>query len=147
VSISLPAAIRRTRQELVDSETRVAALRIRLAALEEAAREFVPDDSPRAIVPTGTERRTDAVLAVMRGDPTKAWGAAELAGPVAARRNSVERSKDIAAALSYLRDKGSVWSPHRGEWMLGGVRDPRDPEPDDTERQLDMRSNYDDVPF
>lgn len=154
MSISLPAAIRRTRQELAESQARVEALRVRLAALEDAARELLPDENPRVAVPEGTERRTDAILAVMRSNPAKPWGAAELAGPVAARRNSVEHSKDIAAALSYLRDKSSVWSPHRGEWMLAGMLDHRDVPPDD-EAQLDIDTNdvpppdinYDDVPF
>jgi hypothetical protein len=135
--LSIPAAIRRTRQELAESEARTEQLRVRLKALEEAASEFGGEER-RSPVPEGTEARTDAILGVMQTRPTSAWTAAELKGPVGSRRNSVEASKDLAAALSYLRDRKKVWSPRRGEWMLAGVPD---------EREVLIPDDPDDVPF
>lgn len=136
MSITLPAAIKRTRQELAESEARTDALRVRLKALEEASAELNGDE-PRRPREDGAEPRTDAILAVMRTQPTIAWTAATLKPEVGSRRGTVEESKDLAAALSYLRQQGKVHSPHRGEWMLSGF----DPEYET------LQVDPDDIPF
>lgn len=139
MSVSLPAAIKRTRQELAESEARTEALRIRLKALEEAADEFATaGEDQQSQAGAGAMPRTDAILAVMRTQPTVSWGAAELKAPVGSMRGTIEDSKDLAAALSYLRSIQKVWSPRRGEWMLAGMSD---------EFSTLPREDPDDIPF
>lgn len=145
MAISLPAAVRRTRQELADLEARVESLRVRLKALEEAEAAFRGDEAQRPHSAEDVEPRTDAILAVMGTRPKTSWSASELVELVGSRRGTVETSKDVSAGLSYLRSLGKVWSPRRGEWMLGGEPDERDPTPADDESTLAF--NPDDVPF
>jgi hypothetical protein len=147
VSVSLPTAIKRTRQELAESEARTEALRIRLKALEEAANEFATEDGDQPPGNPGALPRTDAILAVMRTQPTTTWGAAELRTPVGAMRGTIEESKDLAAALSYLRSVQKIWSPRRGEWMLAGMPDPMAGAPNDPNEVPVGDVDPDDIPF
>jgi hypothetical protein len=147
MAVSLPTAIKRTRQELAESEARTQALRARLKALEEAADEFATAGEDRTPNNASAIPRTDAVLMVMRRDPSATWGASDLKAPVGAMRGTVEDSKDLAAALSYLRSIQKVWSPRRGEWMLFGMPDPMQGAPHDPNVIPIEMLDPDDIPF
>jgi hypothetical protein len=137
MALTLTAAIRRTRQELVESEQRTDALRVRLTALEQAAEELDRDDERRPRSEPATVPRTDAILEVMREQPTVAWTTGQLKPKVGHLRGTIEETKDLAAALSYLGQQRKVRSVSRGEWMLYEVPAdletlPVDPDPDPT---------------
>jgi hypothetical protein len=121
MALTLSAAIRRTRHELTESQQRTEALQGRLTALEQAAQELDGDDERRPRPDPGAVPRTDAILAVMREQPTVAWTTAQLKPLVSSLRHINEETKDLAAALSYLGQQRKVRSVSRGEWMLYDV--------------------------
>jgi hypothetical protein len=137
--MAMPLSLRQTLKlaeaDLAEAEKNAANLRGVVEGLRNAIALYQGmedgNHSPRA--GNGTIPRTDAILAVMRENPSRPMGVKDLAPLVGSKRNLTENHKAVSAGLSYLKAQGKVRSIGQADWLLAGVPDPAEPPKDPDE--------------